>query len=142
MWNCSKCNEEVEDEFDICWNCNTTKDGVSIKKYATTESLLNPLDINGKENEKRNVEVLEKDKKYPALRIISGVYYILAWIVIIFTLFCGFVFAKDSIALFFVIIVIGAIVSISLLAFSEGIKVFIDIEENTRLNMTRRNRNK
>jgi len=27
MWTCSKCREEVEDNFDVCWNCGTGKDG-------------------------------------------------------------------------------------------------------------------
>ena len=25
MWNCPKCNEEVEDQFDVCWNCQTER---------------------------------------------------------------------------------------------------------------------
>jgi DNA-directed RNA polymerase subunit RPC12/RpoP len=28
MWKCSKCGEEVEELFDVCWNCGTTSDGV------------------------------------------------------------------------------------------------------------------
>jgi uncharacterized protein YbjQ (UPF0145 family) len=28
MWNCKKCYERVEDSFDVCWNCGTSKDGV------------------------------------------------------------------------------------------------------------------
>jgi hypothetical protein len=27
MWNCKKCNEEVEDQFEICWNCSHDKSG-------------------------------------------------------------------------------------------------------------------
>ncbi|MBS4539658.1 heavy metal-binding domain-containing protein [Clostridium sp. D2Q-11] len=27
MWNCKKCGEKHQDEFDICWNCGTGKDG-------------------------------------------------------------------------------------------------------------------
>ena len=23
MWICKKCNEEIEDSFDACWNCTT-----------------------------------------------------------------------------------------------------------------------
>ncbi len=26
MWTCSKCGEESEDDFDVCWNCQTSKD--------------------------------------------------------------------------------------------------------------------
>jgi uncharacterized protein YbjQ (UPF0145 family) len=27
MWKCSKCREEVEDSFEVCWNCGTANDG-------------------------------------------------------------------------------------------------------------------
>lgn len=27
MWNCSKCAENIEDAFDVCWNCGTSRDG-------------------------------------------------------------------------------------------------------------------
>ncbi len=28
MWQCTKCHSKIEDSFDVCWNCGTTKDGV------------------------------------------------------------------------------------------------------------------
>jgi hypothetical protein len=28
MWYCSKCGEEVDDEFDVCWSCGTTREGI------------------------------------------------------------------------------------------------------------------
>lgn len=28
MWKCKKCGEEVEELFDVCWNCGTSADGV------------------------------------------------------------------------------------------------------------------
>jgi hypothetical protein len=28
MWQCGKCREKVEDNFDACWNCGTSKEGV------------------------------------------------------------------------------------------------------------------
>jgi hypothetical protein len=28
MWKCSECGEEVEDGFNVCWNCQTDKDGI------------------------------------------------------------------------------------------------------------------
>ena len=28
MWQCVKCREKLEDSFDVCWNCGTSKDGV------------------------------------------------------------------------------------------------------------------
>ncbi len=27
MWKCGNCGEEIEDSFDVCWNCGTTRDG-------------------------------------------------------------------------------------------------------------------
>jgi hypothetical protein len=27
MWMCSKCREEVDDDFEVCWNCGTTREG-------------------------------------------------------------------------------------------------------------------
>jgi len=27
MWNCSKCKEQCEDNFDSCWSCGTGRDG-------------------------------------------------------------------------------------------------------------------
>jgi hypothetical protein len=31
MWKCSKCGEEVEDDFEVCWNCSTAKDGTPLE---------------------------------------------------------------------------------------------------------------
>ena len=28
MWQCVKCGEKLEDSFDVCWSCGTSKDGV------------------------------------------------------------------------------------------------------------------
>ena len=27
MWHCSKCGEDIDDNFDVCWNCGTSRDG-------------------------------------------------------------------------------------------------------------------
>jgi hypothetical protein len=27
VWTCRKCRETVEDTFDACWNCGTSRDG-------------------------------------------------------------------------------------------------------------------
>lgn len=29
MWKCAGCHEEVEDTFNVCWNCGTSHDGVA-----------------------------------------------------------------------------------------------------------------
>ena len=28
MWTCPKCKQTVEDDFEVCWKCGTSKDGV------------------------------------------------------------------------------------------------------------------
>lgn len=28
MWTCSKCRQSIEDQFDVCWNCGTSRDGI------------------------------------------------------------------------------------------------------------------
>ena len=28
MWYCSKCGEQIEDTFEVCWNCGTDEDGI------------------------------------------------------------------------------------------------------------------
>jgi hypothetical protein len=28
MWKCPDCGEQVANNFEICWNCGTTRDGV------------------------------------------------------------------------------------------------------------------
>ena len=27
MWKCQRCEEKIEDNLDVCWNCGTGKDG-------------------------------------------------------------------------------------------------------------------
>jgi hypothetical protein len=27
MWKCRRCDEEIEDDFDVCWNCQAGRDG-------------------------------------------------------------------------------------------------------------------
>jgi hypothetical protein len=28
MWQCRKCRETVEDTFEVCWSCGTSKEGI------------------------------------------------------------------------------------------------------------------
>lgn len=48
MWKCSKCAEEVEELFDVCWNCGTTPDGVedpNFDKHKRGQPLLPDQDL-------------------------------------------------------------------------------------------------
>lgn len=33
MWTCKKCRESVEDSFDVCWNCGTSKEGLEDSSF-------------------------------------------------------------------------------------------------------------
>ena len=45
MWKCAQCAEEVEDDFDICWNCGTSIAGEQHPDFAAeTEVLEKPAD--------------------------------------------------------------------------------------------------
>jgi hypothetical protein len=55
MWHCPKCAEEVEDDFDVCWQCGTDREGMEDPAFVTADDSeaifdtaedqdLNPLD--------------------------------------------------------------------------------------------------
>jgi len=74
--------------------------------------------------------------RYPALRAIAGVYMVLAWIIGIAAIITTFYFFSkngDSMQLFgMVSLIVGGLLALGLAAISESIKVFLDIEYNTR----------
>lgn len=72
--------------------------------------------------------------RYPALRTIAGVYMVLAWIIGFVTIITTFYFlSEDRMKIFgLVSLVIGSLLTLGLAAISESIKVFLDIEYNTR----------
>jgi uncharacterized protein YbjQ (UPF0145 family) len=39
MWTCPKCGESVEDEFEVCWNCGTGKDGTEDPSFQRAEDV-------------------------------------------------------------------------------------------------------
>lgn len=84
------------------------------------------------------------EKRFHALRTISIILKVLAWIVAIFTVI-GFIFALAGVNLFpgpyspgvgfifgVAVLIYGAIIFISIYALAEIILVLIAIEENTR----------
>src|SRR5438876_2025335 len=36
MWRCSECGAEVEDDFQVCWNCSTARSGASYQEFHAT----------------------------------------------------------------------------------------------------------
>ncbi len=71
--------------------------------------------------------------RYPALMTISGIFVVFAWIVGISALIVTFYFlSADSKILRLISFIFGGLIVLGLVAISESIKVFIDIEYNTR----------
>ncbi len=35
MWTCANCGEQVDDNFEACWNCQTERGGVSSQSYSS-----------------------------------------------------------------------------------------------------------
>jgi hypothetical protein len=38
MWSCPKCGSEVEETFDVCWNCGTSRAGVEDPTFVTADA--------------------------------------------------------------------------------------------------------
>jgi hypothetical protein len=38
MWQCLKCREKIEDSFDVCWRCGTSKEGVADPQFQTEQT--------------------------------------------------------------------------------------------------------
>ena len=118
---CSECGASVSATDTVCPKC-----GADVSEIEE--------DI-----KEEQIEIKDKDKtKYPALSAISGAYKFLAWlsafisILISISLFLqanyegGYIGAVISFG-------VGIILFISFLATSEIIRLFIDIERNTRI---------
>ncbi|GAB1453453.1 hypothetical protein MASR2M47_35090 [Draconibacterium sp.] len=126
MWKCKKCKEEVEDQFDVCWNCGSDRYGnVALDKEEQTT--LKEI--------KTEIALENSRSKYPALRTIAGLYSLFAWIAGVIAVITAIYFLiQGESGLFFAIpiLVIGVLIVLGVLAISESIMVLIDIEYNTR----------
>ena len=39
MWQCVKCREQLEDSFNVCWSCGTSKDGVEDPEFLKADDV-------------------------------------------------------------------------------------------------------
>jgi hypothetical protein len=39
MWHCVKCREKIQQNFDICWNCGTTRDGTENPSFRMADDI-------------------------------------------------------------------------------------------------------
>jgi hypothetical protein len=37
MWHCTQCEIDVEESFDVCWHCGTTRDGTPDPDFRTAD---------------------------------------------------------------------------------------------------------
>lgn len=126
MWKCKKCKEDVEDQFDVCWNCGSDRMGnVALDKEDQTT--LKEI--------KTEIALDNSRSKYPVLRTIAGFFTLFALIVGIVAVIASiYFFTQGQAGLFFAIpiLIVGALIVLGVLAISELIMVLIDIEYNTR----------
>jgi hypothetical protein len=43
VWTCTNCNEQVEEQFEACWNCQHNRDGVP-SQAGSSEAVETPID--------------------------------------------------------------------------------------------------
>src|SRR6476620_11110926 len=55
MWSCPKCHSKVDDEFEVCWSCGTTPEGVEDPDFVTADEAEPiadpPLDLDPQEDD-------------------------------------------------------------------------------------------
>lgn len=116
-------NDYLKENSDISKEESFDKEATSQKEVETKKVLNN------------SVQSSENYYKYPALRTISAVYKVFAWVIGIVTLMIAMLTwdqGNMGITISLISIVIGGLIVLGVLAVSESIKVFIDIEHNTR----------
>lgn len=37
MWSCPRCDEELDDDYDLCWSCGTSRDGIEDPDFRTAD---------------------------------------------------------------------------------------------------------
>jgi len=67
MWICKKCNEEIEDNFDSCWNCTKESD-VPIDESSKKPDLNTLIDNEIKTIEELKIFLKEKHPDKPKVR--------------------------------------------------------------------------
>ena len=104
------------------------------------ENINTILGIENSKIENQNIDQTEvsnrqfDNNRYPALKTISGVYIALAWIIgiIVFIGSLYFLSTESMKMMALGLILLGGLLVLGLAAISEIIKLFIDIEKNTR----------
>lgn len=131
MAKCPSCGKDYLKLFapvgkGICYDCHQAQEKVRVNDEQQKTSQL---------VQQRAEEAVRQPqtKKYQALRVVVGIYYLLAFVVgIAAIVFVGIASAERSLALGVASVLVGFCGSVSCIAAAEIIKVFLDTEENTR----------
>ena len=128
---CSACGAKVTPEDEVCPSCGITLNN-EVEPAQTNLSTQNPTIMNS------------STSRYPVLSTISSIYVYSAIAVSVITVLIavielgtglgvlGIEGGIGSLIFVFITLAIGGIIALSLFAAAETIKVFKDIEENTR----------
>ena len=116
---CIDCRGTINPHDKVCPHC-----GADTSKFVEEEE---------GSSERTDDPILTR--KYPALRFIAALYQVIAVVIAVLTLLGLVVSFQQSAStpiITIVSLVVGLIGVVSFVALSESIKVFIDIEQNTR----------
>ena len=116
-WICKNCRTESDDTVEVCWKCGYNQSGILTKV----------VERGG---------VPEPYENYPALRTISNILGVSGWVIAIIGVIASlYIFGYEGLdgTVTGILILVGTVfLTLSFLAYSELIKLLIDIEKNTR----------
>jgi len=135
---CPNCGSDINEKHTHCFKCGKGLNGEpDFVKSITTMSCSkcgSEIDSDYRSCTKCGYEIkqqCDEKQKYPALRTIATLYKVVAFLTLAVCIVAGFTMGGIGIL---ISSVSGIIACITLLAAGEGIKVLIDIEQNTRMN--------
>src|SRR5260221_9118267 len=57
MWQCLKCREMLQQNFDICWNCGTSRNGTEAAGFLKPNEILAERDQGLKDKDPRSADM-------------------------------------------------------------------------------------
>jgi hypothetical protein len=69
MWTCAKCGERVQDDFEVCWSCGTSMDGVEDPGFFTADDAKGQAALPSAEESAHLITVTSCSKPAEALAI-------------------------------------------------------------------------
>ena len=136
MWQCPKCNEQLEDQFFACWKCDTAQDGSTV----VSEQQFKAVESGGPMDEEMAEVYEEIQSNFPAHTVLADLSKMVAWLLALLGLAgAGYGLWLSSLIGSFAIRVVvegllgGAIGCLLFLAIAEALRMLGSIEENTRM---------